>query len=88
MPPADVEVVREERRVVGAHVQADGQGLRGMDARGGHVERELAHGDAHAARSLVAEAQDALVVRDHDQAHVVVGRVAEHLVDAARAGRG
>ena len=85
--PADVEVVVEQRLVVGADVEADGQRLRGMDAGGRGVERELADGDAHAARALVAEAEDALVVGDHDEAHVLEGRVAEHLVDAAAVPR-
>jgi hypothetical protein len=44
-----------------------------VDARGRGVERELADGDAHAARALVAEAEDALVVGGHDEAHVVEG---------------
>ena len=69
--------------MVGAHVEADRQRLRGVDARRCDVERELADRDAHAARALVAEAEDALVVRHHDQAHVLVGVVGEHLAHAA-----
>ena len=53
-----------------------------MQAAGGRVERELADRDAHAARALVAEAQDALVVGDHDQPDVRVGAVAQDLGDA------
>src|SRR5439155_27217084 len=44
-------------------------------------ERELAHRDGHAAGALVAEAEDALVVGHHDEAHVLEGRVARHAVD-------
>ena len=80
-------VVVQQLRVVGAHVEADGQRLRRMDAGRGGVERELADRDAHAARALVAEAEDALVVGDDDQAHVVERRVAEHLVHAAHVVR-
>ena len=68
----DVEVVVEQGLVVGADVEADGQRRGRMDAGGRRVERELADGDAHAARALVAEAEDALVVGDDDEAHVVV----------------
>jgi len=50
-----------------------------VDPRRGDVERELADGDAHAARALVAEAENALVVGDHDEPHVLVGGVREHL---------
>ena len=81
MAPAEVQVIGEERGVVGAHVEADRQRARGMDAGGGGVERELAHRDGHAAGALVAEAEDALVVGDDDEPHVLEGRVAEHAVD-------
>ncbi len=83
LAPADVEVVAQQVLVVGADVEADRQRLRGVDPRGGHVERELADRDAHAARALVAEAEDALVVRHHDEAHVLVRGVGEHLGHAA-----
>ena len=68
---------------VGADVEGDGQGPGRIDARRGGVQGELADGDGHAARALVAEAQDALVVGDHDQADRLVGRRAQDLVDAA-----
>jgi hypothetical protein len=54
-----------------------------MDAGGRYVKRDLAHGDPHASRALVAEAQDALVVGDHDEPHVGIGSVPEGLVDTA-----
>ena len=83
VPPPDVQRVGEQVGVVRPHVEAHGQRLRGVDARDRDVERELAHGDAHPARPLVAEPQDALVVRDHHQADVVVGGMAQHLVHVA-----
>ena len=59
-----------------------------MDPRHRGVQGELADGDAHAARALVAQAQDPLVVRGHDEADVVEGRAAQDLVDPpALAGR-
>ena len=79
LAPADVEVVSQQLLVVGADVEADGERLRGVDSRRGHVERELADRDAHASRPLVAEAEDALVVGDHDEPHVLEGGVGEHL---------
>ena len=54
----------------------------GCSPLGGRVERQLADGDAHAAGTLVAETQDALVVRDDDESDVRVGRVAQDLRDA------
>ena len=53
-----------------------------MDTRPDDVEVELADGDAHAAGALIAEAQDALAVRDDDEAHVLVGRLAQYVRDA------
>ena len=83
LAPPDVEVVAQQLLVVGAHVEADGERLRGVDPGGRHVQGQLADGDAHAARALVAEAEDALVVGDHDEPHVLVGGVGEDLGHAA-----
>ena len=55
--------------IVGAHIQADGQALGRVDAAQGGVERQLAHGDAHAVHSKVAQTQDPLSVRHHDRLH-------------------
>ena len=86
MLPADVNGVVEQGLVVGAYVEQDGQAMmRGHAAERG-VERHFADGDAHAAGSLVAEAEDALAIADHDAANVVVARVGEHLVDAVAVG--
>ena len=46
------------------------------------VERHLADGNAHAARALIAEAEDALAIADHDAAHIVVARIGEDLIDS------
>ena len=80
-PPAEVELVLQERFVVRADVEADGQRLRRVDARGRRVERQLADRNPHASRTLVAETEDALVVRHDDEADVVERGVAEDLVD-------
>ena len=76
---AEVERVVEQLFVVGPAVKGDGQGQLGVDAGPGDVQGELADGDAHASGALVAEAQDALVVGDHDEAHARLGGVAEQL---------
>ena len=78
----EIERVFEKRGVVGADVEADGQHLGWVDAGARDVERQLADGDAHATRTLVSEAEDALVVGDDDEADVVVGVVPEPLGDA------
>jgi hypothetical protein len=54
-----------------------------IDAGRGGVDGDLADGNAHAPRALVAQAQDALIVRDDDEPHVFAPPVAQHLVDAA-----
>ena len=45
------------------------------------VERELADRDAHPADALVAQAEDALAVGDHDHVDVALGPVAQYLVE-------
>ena len=72
-PVPDVERIVQERLTVGPDIERDGQGAGRIDARGGRVQRQLAHRDRHPAGPLVAEAQDALVVGDDDQADVIAG---------------
>ena len=81
--PAQIQVVVEQRLVVRAHVQADGQGMARIDARRSGIDGDLADRDAHAACTLVAQAQNALIVRDDDEPHVLARPVAQHLIDAA-----
>ena len=54
-----------------------------MNARAGGVENQLADGDGHAAGALIAQAEDALVVGDHDQADVALAEVPQALGDLA-----
>ena len=75
---AAVERVGQQLDVVGADVERDRQAERGVDPRRGGVEGELADGDPHAPGPLVAQAEDPLVVRHHDQADVLIGGVPEH----------
>ena len=88
MAPADVQRIGEELHAVRAHVQRHRQGQAGMDARGRRVQRQLADRDGHATGTLVAQAQDPLVVRDHDQADLVPRGVAQDLRHAAHVVRG
>ena len=67
---AQVLGVAQQLLVVGAAVEGDRKGQARVDARPRGVEGELADGDAHAPGSLVAEAEDALVVGDDDQPDV------------------
>jgi hypothetical protein len=67
---ADVRGIGQQVLVVGAHVERHRQRMSRVDARAGGVEGQLADRDAHAARALVAQAQDPLVVGGDDQANV------------------
>src|SRR6476620_1147255 len=58
-----------------------------MDAAGRRVEGELADGDGHPARALVAEAEDPLVVGDDDEPDVVIRTLAQEGRDAVAVGR-
>ena len=84
LPPAEVQLVGAERGVVRADVEADGQRLRRMNPRRHRVERQLPDGNAHAAAPLIAQAKDALIVGDDDEANVIVRRVAQHVVNVPR----
>ena len=74
--PADVDGIVEQRLVVGAHVEQHGQAMFGRNAAQRRVERHFADGNAHAARALIAEAEDAFSVADHNAAHLVVAGLA------------
>ena len=78
-----VERVRQQRLVVRAHVEHHRQARRRMNAGARRVERELADRDAHPARALIAQAEDALAVGHDDHAHVLPRPVAEARRDAA-----
>ena len=52
-----------------------------MDARARGVEDEFADGNGHAARALIAQAEDAFVVGDDDEPDVALAEVAEALGD-------
>ena len=54
-----------------------------MPRRAAGVERQLAHGNAHAVRALVAQAQNALAVGHDDDADVVDGPVGQQFGDVA-----
>ena len=81
VPPADIERVGEMLLIVGADVEQDRQRGRGMQARAGGVERQLADRNAHAAGALIAEAEDALAVAHDDGFDVVEARMAEDAAD-------
>jgi hypothetical protein len=86
--PAEIQVVLQQRPVVGADVETDRQGLRRVDAGARGVQRQLADGDGHAAGALIADAEDGLVVGDHRQADVASCRRGfQHLADAAAVRR-
>ena len=83
----EIERVHAHRVVVGANVQHDGQAHRRIDSRARRVERQLAHWDAHTARTEVTEPEDALAIGDDDDLHPGAGPVPQHLHDPASVGR-
>ena len=86
-PVSDVQRIVKELAAVGPYIERDGQGVRRIDARGCRVQGQLSDRDRHPAGSLVAQAQDALVVGDDDQADVVAGRP-QDAIDPADVVRG
>ena len=88
VPPAEIQRVVEQFDVVGAHVEHDRQGARGIDAADQGVERQLADRNAHPADALVAQAEDALSVGHHDHIDVALRPVVQHLVETVAIGIG
>ena len=85
LPQAGVQRILQESLVVGAHVQRHGQRGLGRHATERRVQRQLADGNAHAAHALITQTQDAFAIGHHDEAHVILGPVLQHLADAALA---
>ena len=54
-----------------------------MDAGAGSVEGQFAYRNTHAVHAQVAQAQDALTIGHHDDAHLTVGPVVQNFPDAA-----
>ena len=86
-PMSEIERVGEERRVVRPDVERDRERQRRMDAAASGVEGELADRDRHAARALVAEAEDPFVVGHDDEPDVGIRSLAEEGRDAVDVGR-
>ena len=79
--PPEVLGIAQELRVVGSHVEHDRKRPRRGDAADEHVERELSDRNPEAADALIADAQDALAVRDDDDVHLAIRAVSQQLGD-------
>ncbi len=88
MPVAQIVRIAQEDGVVGAHVDAYGQAMPGVDSGRGAIQRKLAHGNSHPPGPLVPQAQNPLVVGGHDQPDIRLGGVAQQGRDAAHVVRG
>ena len=69
--------------IIGADVEQDRQRGRWMQPGAGGVERQLADRNSHAAGALIAEAENALAVADHDGLDAIEARMAEDAADAS-----
>ena len=87
MPVPDVHRVVEKVGVVRPDIEGHRQSQRWIDTGAGRVKGELPNRDPHPARTLVAEAQDALVVSGHDEPDIAIARVMQQLDDSARVER-
>ena len=80
---ADIERIVAKFGVLGAHIEHHGEGAAGVDARTRGVERQLADGNAHPVGTEIAEAEDTLTIRNHDDGDFLHrGPVAEESTDA------
>ncbi len=79
--PADVKRIVEVFAVVRADVEDDRQRCRRMQPGAGRVERKLADRNTHATGALIAKAENALAVADHDSFDLVETLVGEDAGD-------
>ena len=80
MAPAHIQRIVEQLLVVCSDVQHDRQGVSRADAAAGGVQRQFTDRDPHSADPLVAEAENALAIGDHNHFHVVVRDVLQDVV--------
>ena len=78
--PAHIQRIVQQLLVVCSDVQHDGQGVSRADAAAGGVQRQFTDRDPHSADPLVAEAENALAIGDHNHFHVVVRDVLQDVV--------
>src|SRR5438067_12392316 len=67
--------------IVGADIENDRQRRCRMQPGAGGIERQLADRNAHASGALIAKAEDAFAVADHDGGHAVIARMGENARD-------
>ena len=79
LPQAEIQRVLQQRLVVRADIERDGQAVLRWHAGAGGVEREFAKRNAHAADAEVAEAEDPFAVGHHDEADVLLRPVGQQL---------
>ena len=73
---------------IGADIDSNWQRLLGRDASARGVQRQFPDRDAYAVCSEIAQSQDSLSIRNHDDANVLVGPVSQDFTDLAPVRRG
>jgi hypothetical protein len=84
--PADIDRVVQQPFVICPRIKQDWKALLRRDAAESGVERHFANGNAHAARTLIAETEDALPVAYDDATHIVVAGIGKNLIDPMAIG--
>src|SRR5436190_3140383 len=65
--------------VISAHIQADRQADRGMNARASGIKQQFAYRNSHAAYALVAQAKNAFIIRNYQQSNIAVAEIMQPL---------
>ena len=74
-----IERIVEELLVVGSDIDHHGHAARWMNSANRGVEREFAHGNAHAANAQIAQAEDALAIGHANDAHIDLRPIAQNV---------
>src|SRR5262245_20421905 len=85
--PADINGIGQALGVIGTHVEHDRQRGGGVQTAARGIKRQLADGDTHAARALIAETKDALAIGYDDGIDIVEARVGENALDVPHMGK-
>src|SRR5215470_19743224 len=80
--PPDIDWIGEALGIVGSDVQENRQGGRGVQAGTRSIQRQFSDRNPHAARTLVAETENAFAIADDDGLDPVKARVGQNVPNA------
>src|SRR5208283_831690 len=75
--PAEVLMIAEPFRIVGSHIQQDGQSPFGTNPTDERIQGKLADRNAHSSHALITDAQNTFAVGDDNYVNVRIGTISQ-----------